>query len=209
MSTFYGQFDTDKIATTYFSRTGNAIEVGAAHGIASSNTLHFENYGWKVLCIEPNPDMFYILQRCRKNWYQAAVSDYDKDNVDFNIVRLVNGDESAISGLTIDEKLLESHKSVILSRKTIKVKVRKLDSILVELNLFSSIDYLSVDTEGTELEVFKGFDIDKWKPKLIISENNHDTNDVRDYLKDFGYVLDRRVVINDFFIRSDNSYPVC
>lgn len=61
---------------------------------------------------------------------------------------------------------------------------------------------VSIDTENTELDVLKGFDINRWKPKLLVIENNYDESFIADYLKPFGYVRDRRVGGNDFFIQS-------
>ena len=84
----------------------------------------------------------------------------------------------------------------------IKVEVKKLDTVLSRINL-EKIDFLSIDTEGTELEVLMGFDINRWKPRLFVIENNFGESKFSDYLRDFGYKFSRRIGVNDFFISGE------
>ena len=73
--------------------------------------------------------------------------------------------------------------------------------IILHLINLEKIDFVSIDTEGTELEVLMGFDINRWKPRLFIIENNFDEPKLADYLKDFGYKFSQRLGVNDFFVR--------
>jgi hypothetical protein len=84
----------------------------------------------------------------------------------------------------------------------IKVEVKKLDTVLSRINL-EKIDFVSIDTEGTELEVLMGFDINRWKPILFIIENNFEESKFLDYLRDFGYKFSQRIGVNDFFTRGE------
>ena len=63
---FYGQHHEDVFIKTLFPNINNGIciEVGAADGISGSNTKHFEDIGWKSLCIEPIPSYF---EKCKTN----------------------------------------------------------------------------------------------------------------------------------------------
>jgi polygalacturonase len=117
---FYGQFETDKIISEYFSEQthGNCIEIGAVDGKFISNTLYFEQIGWNVLCIEPIPEYFENLKLNRKNCLNLAVSDENVDNVPFTIVTMNNNNKSSISGLKIDNRLIESHNSYGLEPKS-------------------------------------------------------------------------------------------
>lgn len=202
MSEFFGQFETDRYIKKYFpdDYTGSCIEVGAAHGIVSSNTLYFEKKGWKCLCIEPNPNLYRQLVKNRKFCVNYAVSDINRDDVYFHIFVLPNKDETAISSLSFDNRLLKSHQ--IINDYRIKVKVRTLDYILEETKFFDGkLDFISIDTEGTELDVIKGLNLEKYRPKLLVVENNFNDHDVKNYLKNFKYVLDFRYIINDFYLR--------
>jgi len=64
-----------------------------------------------------------------------------------------------------------------------------------------SVDFVSIDTEGTELNVLKGFDLVKYNPKVLLIENNYNDTDVEEYLKDFGYIKVKRNYVNDFYIK--------
>lgn len=79
-------------------------------------------------------------------------------------------------------------------------KLKTLDTILGEANLFNYIDYVSIDTEGTELDVLKGFDLVKWKPKVLLIENNYEDMEIEEYLKLFGYKKTLRHHVNDFYL---------
>ena len=134
----------------------------------------------------------------------TAVGSVENEQVDFNVFVVGERDiMTSISGLVVDDKLVESHKHLIKDTYKIKVPVVRLDTILDERNFDDKIDFISIDTESTELDVLMGIDFDKWKIDLLVVENNHDESDIETYLKQFGYVKDRRYKVNDFYIRRD------
>jgi len=199
---YSGQFETDRLIAEYFGEKsdGVAVEVGASHGTVSSNTLYFEQLGWKCLCIEPNPNLYQELKRNRKLTLECAVSAMNSDNpVKFTVVTLENGDTTAISGLRTDERLIKSHP--VTDVYACDVRVRTLDDCLTEVNFTPGIDFVSIDTEGTELDVLAGFSLFYWKPYLLVIENNFDDPEIEQYLKERGYSLQQRYVINDFYTR--------
>lgn len=200
---YYGQDECDRHIQEYFNgiEAGFAVEVGAAHGVAASNTLFFENLGWHVLCVEPNPDLYAHLARARKHTVHCACSNVT-GIADFEVVRLVGGEVSAISSLRVDERLIETHS--IESREMIQVPVRTLDQCLDDAG-FHTLDLASIDTEGTELSVLEGFNIGWWKPRLIVVENNFEDPEIGEHLFRYGYVRDRRVGVNDFYISQYNN----
>ena len=59
-----------------------------------------------------------------------------------------------------------------------KIKTDTLDNIIKQSKLsFKEIDFLSIDVEGNELDVLKGFNIKKYNPKVIVLELiNKNTN---------------------------------
>jgi len=196
--TYYGQFEppTDQVIEEYFPNqlAGIAVEVGAAQGIAASNTLHFEELGWRCLCIEPNPNLFAQLQRNRKHVLNYAVANSQANDVDFHVC---TPEETAVSSLNLDSRLVqENHVTRIY---TVKVNVRTLDFCIKDF--FTPIDFVSIDTEGTELDILKGFDINKYQPKLLVIENNFNNPNIEKYLSNFGYKKVQRHIINDFFTR--------
>ena len=203
-SQYYGQWETDSIIEKYFDSdyVGTCIEVGAADGTKGSNTKYFEESGWKTLCIEANPEYQEDL-KCRNHVVMSACGKEENQSVDFNVFVIgKNKIKSSLSGLEVDEKLLESHSHLIHEIYKIKVPVRKLDSILDEVEFSRDIDFISIDTEGTELDVLEGIDLNTWNVKLLVVENNHNEDKIEKYLNEYGYIKDRRYKVNDFYIKS-------
>jgi FkbM family methyltransferase len=179
---------------------GYAADVGAGCGTTDNNTYLFQQRGWKVLCCEPNPAYFVPCSATRSLFEPVAIG-CDEGVHNFNVYK-VGGDWGAISGLKIDPRLVRHfrERNLIQGRWVVPVRVCRLDWFL-RTNIFPRLDLLSVDTEGTELDVLQSLDLNFWKPLVIVVENNHDEPDCRDYLKQFGYRMVRRNVVNDFFVR--------
>lgn len=202
---FYGQHGEDKYLSQFFDNAyaGVCVDVGAHDGINISNTYYFEQNGWTCLCIEPIPDSFEKCKSIRKNAINCCVSDYDKDDVDFHIVTMFNSNQSSISSLKIDERLIESHTGMIANITDIKIKVKSLNTILNEAHFPKNIDFISIDTENTELDVLKGIDFDTYKINFLVIENNFNENMIENYLIDKNFTKIYRLAVNDFYVNND------
>jgi len=200
---YYGQHEEDRFIQEYFNHIGTCLEVGASHGTVSSNTLYFEQQGWTCICVEPNPVLYNFLKTSRKLHFNYALGAENKDEVDFNVVTLSNGDVTAISSLNLDSRLLETHP--VIQTHIIKVNVRTVDWILEQAGV-QNLDFASIDTEGTELDVLRGFDLDRWKPRLLVVEDNFESKELISYLALQDYRLDKRIAVNSFFVRNDFNY---
>ena len=113
---------------------------------------------------------------------------------------------SSVSGLKPDQRLVQEHldKKLINEQYQVNVEVRTLNDILQEANFDKKIDFISIDTEGTELDVLKGLDLNQWDISLLLVENNYNDPDIEQYLNEFGYIKDARWKINDFYIKGEN-----
>jgi len=189
---------------------GCCVEVGAYNGTSGSNTYYFERErGWNCVCVEPNPKQYEICKNVRKCAIQACVGEKDASDVPFYIYKIGdNGlNESAISGLEPDSRLINSHMHLIKDTEQILVKVRTLTDILDSVNFPRTIDYISIDTENTELSVLKGFDLNKYNVSIFVIENNYAESMCEDYLKNFGYKKFHRLGVNDFFKKETGDKP--
>jgi hypothetical protein len=81
------------------------------------------------------------------------------------------------------------------ARAKIKVEVRTLDSIL-KLMQWKRLDFLSIDTEGTEDAVLRGLDLEKVRPRVIVVENWPGVNKSDHILLPLGYKRIERVTGN-------------
>ena len=198
---FQGQFGEPQFFDKYFKgkRNGIAVEVGAYDGISLSNTYYFKKYrAWNCICIEPIPDKFNNCNKIRNKAINCCVG---KENgvAEFTTFTLSGNNTSAISGLNPDDRLIKSHKHLIAGSKKIQVNIRTLTEILDSENFPKDIDFVSIDTENTELDVLKGFDLNKYNVKVLLIENNHDEPFHYEYIKQFGYKKIARLGVNDIY----------
>ena len=75
---------------------------------------------------------------------------------------LVAGALSTLRASTVEDSRLSEIR---------QVPVRTLDSILAEVG-FARVDFLSVDVEGAELAVLRGLSIERYRPRLILIEDD-------------------------------------
>ena len=202
----YSQFGDDEFLLSLFESEykGVCIEVGSAQPIYGNNTYLLEKQGWKIYCIEPNPKLVDRLKPLRKNVFQYAIGNENSEKKEFTICTLSNGNQEAISSLKLDNKLIETHEQYNPTFEKINVKVRKLETFINE-NEIQNIDIISIDTEGTELDVLKGLNLYKNRPKVFVIENNFESKLLRYYMSAFGYRHINRLGVNDFFVREKDS----
>jgi len=167
-------------------KNGFFIELGAADGIHLSNTYYMEKeLNWDGICIEPAPKFkdALIKNRSCKKYFCPVFSSSGKD-VEFSIV-----DCGELSGISNYLGNIGNYK--IEDKVTLKTKT--LTEILDEINAPIYIDYLSLDTEGTELEILKGLDFSKYVIGYISIEHNFRPlrSEIRDYLLKKGYIFSR------------------
>lgn len=202
---YYSQIKQDEFIDNFFKgkRNGIFIDVGANDGILLSNTYFFEKEkNWTGICIEPRMDEYLKLTQNRKCLcINSAISDCDGTKDFLEIV----GHASMLSGLkeNYDVKHLKRMHDEIQSGgfcNTIQMQVTRLQSILDKYNVYD-IDYCSIDVEGAELDVIKSIDFSKTQIKIFTIENNYNTDEVRNYLKNYNYILYKQLEIDDIFIK--------
>jgi len=81
----------------------------------------------------------------------------------------------------------------------IDVKTIRLRDVIRDNNLYH-IDYLSIDTEGNELNVLKSIDFNSCRIQFISAENNDRTPDVKHFLKEKGYDFANNICGDDIYI---------
>lgn len=206
--TYYSQFGEDKILAEIFNekKQGLCIEVGANDGVNDSNTMYFESIGWNCILIEPNPVLCKMIRASRNaTLVEVAASDKNGETLLF----VAEGAERAhgVSTINAGEDELNKIKSYGFTYKEVKVQTKTLDEILIGLKPSSKIDFISVDVEGHELDVLRGFSLDRWTPTVILVEDNSNFEDaaVSNYLSKFGYFRFKRTGVNDWYAHEKNA----
>jgi FkbM family methyltransferase len=204
---YFAQFGEDRILDAIFRhrREGNCVEVGANDGITDSMTYHFELMGWRCLLVEPIPDLAKKIMENRNCTVINCAASSTEGTASFFVAEEALG----MSGLdlTRDQRKQISRAGGIL--KEIKVRKKPLDAILEESN-FGRIDFISIDVEGHELEVLKGFSLERYPPRILLIEDNSNQTDpsVQDYLKSKGYEIFKRTGVNDWYALENDKEQV-
>ena len=131
---------------------GFFIEIGASDGVELSNTYLLETkYNWKGICCEPIPTKFEKLVKNRPNsiCYKEAVYNQSGLILQFDI----SNSYDLLSGIS---EHIDRYKSTVDNNKTtIHVETISLLDVLKKSNAPSFIEYMSLDTEGSEFEILK------------------------------------------------------
>ncbi len=209
---YYSQNGEDYILWEFFDyiRTGFYIDIGAFDGIYLSNTYSFEKQGWEGICVEPHPDYFSLLKKNRPNskcLNYACVGNRNQINIDFQTEQL-----GFLSSLLNTDEYVNDIKSRYKKKglefeglKTIKIPAASLDELLENhLKSKPDIDFITIDVEGTEIEVLKGFNLGKYSPRVIIIEGNNDAarKKIINYLaNESEYLFAGYLIENVYFVR--------
>lgn len=202
---YYSQFRQDEwLNNNYYKNKPNGVflEIGADDGIDKSNTKFFEELGWTGICIEPSPDRFSKLV-INRSCICENIAVFDKETeIDFLDI---SGWGKGLSGIvdSYDNQHVtrigwELRNPENIGHKTIKVKTNTLNNILENHKVFN-IDFCTIDTEGSEYEILKDFDFDKFNIDIIIVENNYGLNNVKNLLESKGYELISKIEIDDVY----------
>lgn len=181
-----------------FADAGVFVEVGAFHPKYLSQTWLLEKVGWKGILVEPLPAHCELLRRERPNSRvcQAAVgSPSGTGAADFHV-------HSGHSTLAPNVREKQTAYETVVS-----VNVTTLDAIL-EAERPGRVDFVSIDTEGTELDVLAGFDLGKHRPSLVLVEDSVYTLDLHRHFRRSGYKLIRRTGINNWYVPEKRAVRV-
>lgn len=146
--------------------TGRYVDVGANHPEIFSVSMGFYQRGWSGITIEPDPEFAQMHrdQRPRDYVVQAAITPKEGDAVAFHVV-----DGTGLS--TLDGSLARSHQATGYDTHDVEVPSRRLDSVLEEAGWHGlDIQFVSIDTEGSERGVLESIDLTVWRPWILVIE---------------------------------------
>ncbi len=207
---YYGQHGEDFVLMRFFDHkpVGFYIDVGAFDGLFLSNSYAFEKHGWEGLCIEPHPQFYSRCRDLRVNAKCINVACAREDNamgIEFfaeesGLLSGAKKERDAEVAGTYDRQGL-----TFGGFETTTVAAARLSTLLeTYAPAVAEIDFLSLDVEGTELEVLRGLDMARFKPRVLIVEANDDAakRATDRYLSDFEYINARTDEVNSFYVRT-------
>jgi len=147
-------------------KTGFYVDVGANHPTAYNNTYHFYLKRWHGINIEPNKSNIKLFNELRTGDINLNIGIGNKEKT----LNFYEFDAHMLS--TFSKSEAEKYKKQGYVLKHIeKVPVKKLSTVLEKYSKGKKIDFISIDTEGYDLEVLKSNDWKKFRPKVICIES--------------------------------------
>ena len=169
-----------------FKKSGYFVEFGATDGVSLSNTYLLETIlEWRGILAEP-----------AKNWREQLLLNrkcsittkcvWRKSNEFLDFTEANEGELSSLTEFTQNDM----HAQKRQNKKTYTVKTITLMDLLKSHDAPNSIDYLSIDTEGSEFAILQNFNFNEYRFNLITVEHNYteQRDNIFDLLIAAGYV---------------------
>ncbi|MDC0512707.1 FkbM family methyltransferase [Gammaproteobacteria bacterium] len=191
---------------------GYYVELGANDGITQSNSFYFEKKkNWKGVLIEPSPNNYL---KCRQNrdpsnkfFCNACVSfDFKEEYVEMIYANLMTVSHNLEKDIDSESSFLKRSLKYLDKYEdhfTFGAKAKTLTDLLIEADSPNIIDFLSLDVEGSEMEVLKGLDFKKFHFHFLLIESRS-IDILKNFLLRHGYVLEKKFSQHDFLFKNNN-----
>ena len=184
-------------------RNGSFIEIGAFDGQTLSNTLYLErDLGWTGVLAEPARVHHATIEKSRPGarLERRCVLDVTGMRVSFSEMEL--GELSTVDGFGGQDHLTRHRRA----RRTYEVETVSLDDLVREHFGGETVDYVSIDTEGTEARILSSYSF-LGAPAILTVEHNYTPHreTIRQLLAERGYVnlMPRISCFDDWYVRHD------
>jgi FkbM family methyltransferase len=178
----FSQNNEEFYITEYFrDKLGRFIDIGAFHPFTFSNTRRLYELGWKGVFVEPAPSLFKLFE------------DEYGGNTDITLLNIAVGDTTdhvkfyesegdAVSTTSEGHRI----KWNVVAYKEIMVPM--LETIAFFNQYGQDIDFISLDTEGTNMVIFRLIPDWVWQRlQLICIEHDGFYHEIKGKLVDFGF----------------------
>ena len=178
-----------------FGKDGTFVEFGGSVG-RNSRTKFLVDMGWFGYYAEPLPH-YYVA--CRSFYKRnprvvvdcVAIGDYD------GFLKMYLAGAASTGSDSFNKYTEVKFKKSF--QENVNVRMTTLNKFLEKHDVPKNFEVLVVDVEGMEWEVFRGFDIEKWRPQAILVESHQD-------LMDWEGVGEEYKKVENFFL--DNKYKI-
>jgi FkbM family methyltransferase len=152
-----------------YKRNGFFVEFGATNGLSISNTWILEKFfGWTGILAEPAKIWHHDLIKNRSCIIDKRCV-WSESHTILTFNQTQSPELSKIDTVINDDWAKEIRE---INSSKYEVLTISLDDLLVQHNAPYEIDYISVDTEGSEFQILEAFDFEKYKVKIWTIENN-------------------------------------
>jgi FkbM family methyltransferase len=167
-------------------KDGYFVDIGAHDGIDGNNTKFLEDLGWRGICIEPHPLVFEKL-KVNRNCECSNAAVWEK-NTRVNFLAL-SGYPEMLSGIVecYDPRHLARIQRELINpggtAQFVEIEALTFDTLVKE----KKINFLSIDTEGSELNILSKVNFDEYDIRVICIENNFRDPSFQEFFEKRGY----------------------
>jgi FkbM family methyltransferase len=194
----YSQNDEQKfILDAVGASVGRFLDIGANDGAYLSNTLALVERGWGGVLVEPSPWIFSdLLKRHGGNPELALV--HAAIGLEYGLTRF--WDSTKQDGLsTTEERQREQRAWQAEFGNPFVIPVVPLRALLERFP--GPVDVLSIDTEGTSVDMFLAFPLAEKLPRAVCVEHDGRIGECMDFASSCGYRVATRNAENLVFVR--------
>lgn len=183
--------------------SGFYVDIGAHHPKRFSNTFLFYQRGWRGINIDAMPESMAKFNKIRPRDINLEIGIGEKQGkLEYFVFN-----EPALNGFS---RHLSYHRNDADSpyriESVLKLDVLPLRQVLEDfLPEGQSIDFMSIDVEGLDLEVLKSNDWQIYRPTFVLIEilgsslHDVDQSDIGRFMRDVGYVPYAKSINTVFF----------
>ncbi len=193
-------------------QNGFFIEVGANDGYNQSNTYYLEKFlGWRGILVEAIPSLYEKCKFTRSHSsvynYALVSQEFTNSFVEMHYANLMSVAEGSLKNSESQKKHLEDGLKCqgLAESYTVKVPAIALETILNEIPYLPTIDFFSLDVEGSELDVLMGLNLEKYQPRYILVEARF-FDEIHSFLTPL-YDLVEQLSYHDFLYRLKITIP--
>jgi FkbM family methyltransferase len=182
------------------SQQGFFLDVGANEPKKGSQTWFLEEQGWRGILVEPQAR---LAEKLRVERPQSRV---------FQVACGAPGHPAEMTLHIAEAASQSSLRKHLIGAKTKYVdaqvvKIMTIDEILAEAGN-PALDYVSIDVEGTQLEVLRGFSLRRHQPRLVLVEDHLNNLAAHRLVQQQGYRLVKRTGLNNWYIPGGQPFAL-
>jgi FkbM family methyltransferase len=204
----YSQEGEDLILSRLFAEqaSGFFVDVGAHHPQRFSNTFLFYQRGWRGINIDAMPNSMAPFRRARPRDINLEIPILKERKR----LQFYQFNEPALNGFSGELSAFRSGLPKYHVVRTIELEGRPLAELLAEhLPPGQSIDFLSVDVEGLDLEVLESNDWSRFRPKVVLVEalcsslETLPSHPIHQLMQSHGYQVFAKALNTVFFLSNE------
>jgi FkbM family methyltransferase len=204
----YAQCGEDLIVDFIFRSlkkpTPTYLDIGANHPTQINNTYRFYLKGSQGVCIEPDPFLSENIRRKRKRDVVLNIGIAADENANANFYIMTARTLSTFSEAEAQRYVSYGNQKI---EQVIQIPCQTVNAVMRQ-HFPNSVDYVSIDVEGKDLEILQSFDFATYRPAVFCLETLSYTEDkserklteIIDFMLAQDYVVYADTYINSIFV---------